>query len=104
MIRWHESGSVTSDILVDALKTLDHFDVIPRNDGVSTFLLLDGHSSRLQTSFLRYINTPEDNFVTCIGVPYGTALWQVGDSKEQNESFNIAMTAEKRKLVQKRNR
>ena len=31
----------------------------------------------------------------CIGVPYGTALWQVGDSKGQNGSFNIAMTKAK---------
>ncbi len=26
-----------------------------------------------------------------LGVPYGTALWQVGDSKMQNGSFNIAL-------------
>jgi len=102
MIRWHESGSITSEILVDALKTLDDLKVFPREDGVSPFLLLDGHSSRLQPPFLRYINSPEDHYVTCIGVPYGTALWQVGDSKEQNGSFNMAMTFEKRNLVQKR--
>ena len=35
----------------------------------------------------------------CLGVPYGTAYWQVGDSKEQNGSFNIAMTDAKRKLL-----
>ena len=102
MIRWHESGSVTSEILVDALKTLDHLQVFSRDDGVSPFLMLDGHSSRLRTPFLKYINTPEDHYVTCIGVPYGTALWQVGDSKEQNGSFNMAMTSEKRKLVRKK--
>ena len=102
MIRWHESGSITSEILVDALKTLDNLKVFPRNDGVSPFLLLDGHSSRLQAPFLQYINTPEDHYVTCIGVPYGTALWQVGDSKEQNGSFNMAMTLEKRNLVKKK--
>ena len=100
MIRWQESGSITSEILVDALKTLDDLKVFQRDDGVSPFLLLDGHSSRLQAPFLKYINTPEDHYVTCIGVPYGTALWQVGDSKEQNGSFNMAMTSEKRKLVQ----
>ena len=102
MIRWHESGSITSEILVDALKTLDSLKVFPRNDGVSPFLLLDGHSSRLQPPFLQYINTPVDHYVTCIGVPYGTALWQVGDSKEQNGSFNMAMTSEKRNLVNKK--
>ena len=35
----------------------------------------------------------------CIGVPYGTALWQVGDSKEQNGSFNMAMTRVKQELL-----
>ena len=102
MIRCQESGSVTSEIFVDALKTLDLFDVFPRNTGVSPFLLLDGHSSRLQTPFLRYINTPEDHYVTCIGVHYGTALWQVGDSKEQNGKFNMAMSYEKRGVFQKK--
>ena len=40
--------------------------------------------------------------MTCIGVPYGTALWQVGDLKEQNWSLNMAMTSEKRNLVTKK--
>ena len=102
MIRWNESGSITSEILVDALKTLDELRAFPRDDDVSPFLLLDGHPSRLQAPFLKYINSPEDHYVTCIGVPYGTALWQVGDSKEQNGSFNMAMTLEKRTLVQKK--
>ena len=38
----------------------------------------------------------------CIGVPYGTALWQVGDSKEQNGSFNIAMYRAKKDLLEKK--
>ena len=36
----------------------------------------------------------------CIGVPYGTAYWQVGDSKEQNGSFNIAITQAKQDLLE----
>ena len=55
--------------------------------------------SRLEVPFLEYINTPTDHWVVCLGVPYGTALWQVGDSKEQNESFNIAMTKAKQELL-----
>ena len=35
----------------------------------------------------------------CIGVPYGAALWQVGDSKEQNGSFNISITKAKDDLL-----
>jgi hypothetical protein len=35
----------------------------------------------------------------CIGLPNGTSKWQVGDSKEQNGSWKMAMTREKDKLV-----
>ena len=67
---------------------------------MKSFILLDGHRSRLEMPFLRYVNHPEDHWVACIGVPYGTALWQVGDSKEQNGSFNMAMTKEKQNLLE----
>ena len=64
--------------------------------------MLDGHGSRLELPFLQYINTPRDHWVVCIAVPYGTALWQVGDSKEQNGSFNIAMYRAKKDLLEKK--
>ena len=35
-------------------------------------------------------------------VPYGTGMWQVGDSKEQNGSYNVAMATEKAKLLEER--
>jgi len=98
-VRWHESASITSDILVQALQTMDALDLFPRTDGVKPFLLLDGHGSRLQLPFLKYINEPKDHWIVCIGVPYGTALWQVGDSKEQNGSFNMAITKAKDDLL-----
>ena len=40
--------------------------------------------------------------MVCIGVPYGTSLWQVADSKEQNGSFKIAISKAKKKLVETR--
>ncbi len=101
MIRWSDSGSITSEILVDTLKTLDSLGVYPRDEiHLRPFLLLDGHQSRLQVPLLKYINHPEDNWVVCIVVPYGTALWQVGDSKEQNGSFNMLMTKSKIELLE----
>ena len=99
LVRWNESGSITSQILVEMLQTLDMLGVIPREENIKPFLLLDGHGSRLEVPFLQYINTPTDHWVVCIGVPYGTALWQVGDSKEQNGSFNIAMNQAKQDLL-----
>ncbi len=98
-ICWHKSASITTNILVEMLQTIDGLDLFPRRDGVKPFLCLDGLGSRLQLLFLQYINNPKDYWVVCIGVPYGTALWQVGDSKEQNGSFNIAMTKAKDELL-----
>jgi len=54
----------------------------------------------MEFPFLKYINNPKDNWIACIRVPYGTSLWQVGDSKEHNGSFNIAMTKAKESLLQ----
>ncbi len=85
------------------LKTLDQLKVIPRNANVKPFILLDDHQSRLELPFLTYINDPEDHWIACIGVPYGTILRQVGESKEQNGSFNMAMTTEKQKLLELKN-
>ena len=76
------SGSITNQILVEMLQTLDMLDVIIREQNKKPFLLLDVHGSRLEVPFLQYINTLTDHWVVCIGVPYGTALWKVGDSKE----------------------
>jgi hypothetical protein len=99
-----ESGSVTSELLVEFLKKMDDLDLFPRHDGVKPFLLLDGHNSRFELPFLWYVNHPNHNWVVCIGVPYGTSYWQVGDSSEQNGSYKIAMTREKRQLVMKKQR
>ena len=104
VIRWHESASITSEILTEVFQTMDHHQLFERTADVKPFVLIDGHKSRLEIPFLRYINTPKDNWIVCIGVPYGTALWQVGDSKEQNGSFNINMTKAKTKMLETRDK
>ena len=76
--------------------------MFPRVDGVHPFLLLDGHGSRLELPFLNYINSPEHKWVVCLGVPYGTSYWQVGNSAEQNGSYKMAITKAKRMLVNKK--
>ena len=48
LVQWHESISITSDILVTKmLRMLDEMDPIPRNTNVNPFIPLDGHRSRL---------------------------------------------------------
>ena len=62
-----------------------------RTDGVPPFLLLDGPGSRFELLFLEYINNPMHTWKVCIGMPYSTHIWQVGDSAEQNRSFKMVM-------------
>jgi hypothetical protein len=68
--------------------------------GPPPFLILDGHRSRFDLLFLEYINNPEHNWNVCIGVPYGTSYWQVGDSTEQNRCYHkMAITKAKWELL-----
>ena len=84
---------MTNEILTDALKMIDELKTFDRSKGISPFLLVDGHDSRMEFEFLQYINT---------GVPYGTAIWQVGDSSEQNGSFKTELTRAKEQIVDER--
>lgn len=63
---------------------------ITGENGPRPVLLLDGHNSRFNLAFLQYINDPSTKWFVAIGLPYGTHVWQIGDSSEQNGSFNNA--------------
>ena len=102
LVRWGPKGSITSEFLVDICATLDHFKVFNRDDGAKPFILLDGHQSRIELPFLEYVNDPAHPWCACIGVPYGIDLWQVGDSEEQNGTFNMESTKAKMRIVAKK--
>ena len=72
------------------MQYLDHHVGFDQTEA-TPFLLLDGHGSRFGLSFLEYINDAWHEWAVCIGVPYGTSLWQVGDSSQQNGAFKIAL-------------
>ena len=84
------------------LEELDYQKVFPCHLGQTLFLLLDGHSSRFELPFLDCINDEKNKWAVCIGVPYGTAVWQVGDAEEQKGCFKIRMSEAKRKLLDKK--
>ena len=44
----------------------------------------------------------EHLWMVSIGVPYGTSLWQVGDSYQQNGHFKIALADYNKRLMNKR--
>jgi hypothetical protein len=79
-----ESLDSTNDIEI----TIDVPELAPAP--CNTVLLLDGHNSRFNLGFLEYINDPSTKWFVVLGLPYGTHVWQVGDSSEQNGSFNNA--------------
>ena len=76
------------------MSTINKLEVFDWSDGVPPFLLLDKNNGlRFDCqSFLKYINEPETKWNVCMGVPYGTSYWQVGDSHEQNGCFKMAVT------------
>ena len=102
LVRWSPSGSITSEILVDALATLDHHGVFSRTETMKPFLLLDGHSSRFELPFLQYVTSVDHPWMVCQGVPYGTSLWQVADSSELNGQFKTACSKIKATILKKR--
>jgi hypothetical protein len=95
-----ESGGITSELLAQCLKKMDDLQLFLRSpDLPDPFILLDGHESRLQIPFLQYINNDDHRRHVILGLPNGTAKWQVGDSKEQNGEMKRRLVLEKRKVL-----
>ena len=100
-----ENGSITSELLTKMLAHIDNCGIFDQSDGVAPFLLFDGHGSWFELEVLEYaddVNDEGHRWTVCIGVPYGTSYWQVGDSMEQNGSFKIALSHAKTELLQKK--
>jgi hypothetical protein len=102
MVAFNPGGGITATILTDILRSLDKLEIFPRKDGLRLFLLLDGHSTRFDLEFLEYINHSAHRWSVCIGVPYGTSLWQVGDSVYQNGQFKVKLTVKKEQILETR--
>jgi len=69
--QWSEKGGIITQILVAILSTLDTlyiFDV-DRDNGGKPFLLVDGHRSRFELPFLRYICDKEHEGSSLLASP-----------------------------------
>ena len=73
--RWSESGGMSSTILKEIFEAIDHLNLLPRSPGVVPFAMLDGHGSRLELPFLKYINDFTTEWCVYLGVSYGTTHW-----------------------------
>lgn len=76
-----EHGGITPELLRKMLERFDKLEVFDRSVAIP-FLLLDKHGSRFDFLFLEYIKKPATKQYVCIGVPYGTHAWQLGNSVE----------------------
>jgi len=95
-----ESGGISGDILVEILTYFDQIRLFPHvPDGPIPVLIVDGHQSRLDPKFVEYINAEGHRWRVCLGVPYATTLWQVGDASEQNGMVKLEWYREKAKLL-----
>jgi hypothetical protein len=94
-------ASITSQLLADMLKLIDQCCIYDRSIATPV-LLLDGHNSRMMLPFLRYINDERHKWCCCIGVPYATHIWQVGDASALNGSFKMELYRAKREYLKYR--
>jgi hypothetical protein len=85
-VAWTPKGSIMSALLAEMLKKMDDLELFDRSDDIDPFLLLDGHGSPFELPFVEYMHGDRE-WTVCIGVPYGTSLWRVGDSKQQNAQY-----------------
>jgi len=98
-----ENGSITAELLMEMIKAIDNQHVFDRSDGILPFLLLDGHGSRFNLTFLEYINDTKIKGTKqniCIRAPYDTSYWQVGDNAEHNSCFKMFLSRAKSSLLQ----
>ncbi len=95
-----ESGGITADILIKILKYFDVKEMFPQvPGGPIPMLLIDGHQSRLDPKFIEYINDNGHRWKICLGVPYATSLWQVGESAKNNGTFKVEFYCAKSDLL-----
>ena len=103
-VTFTDGGGMDGFVLTGIFRRLDALKLYnaDRKNGLIPFVLLDGHSSRFELEFLQYINDDSHRWNVCIGVPYGTALWQVADSSQQNGMFKMSLTEKKKDLFDNR--
>ena len=82
---------MTSDIFKSIVHTLHVLEIFDSSSGISPNLLLGGHGSHLHLPFLKYVNYPSHLWADVVGVPYGTSLWQAGDSNDKNDVYKMVL-------------
>jgi hypothetical protein len=66
------------------------------------FVLLDGHSSRVDLGLVQYIYDPDHPWSVYLGLPYRTHLWQAKDAPQQNGDFKLYQSKAKEILLKEK--
>ena len=76
-----EGGGISGQILVEILEYFDSIDLFPRAPGGPIpMMILYRNQSRLDLTLINYINDDGHPWKICLGVPYATVIWQVGEN------------------------
>jgi hypothetical protein len=94
-----KNGSINSQLLTNMMSKMDDHSLFDRSDGVNPFLIYDGHGSRFEEVFLEYTVESNRHWTCFIGVSYGTSVWYLGDSPEQNGTCKIESKKAKEETI-----
>jgi hypothetical protein len=79
-VKCSKNGNITSQLLTNRLSKMDDYCVFNGRNWINPFLLFYGHDSQFEEPLLEYTLEFNRHWTCCIGVPYGTSVWQLGDS------------------------
>jgi hypothetical protein len=91
------NASITAELLVAMIQFLDDLNVFNQTIAKS-FLLLDGHHSRMSLPFLQYINDTKHHWLVCFGVPYATHVWKPNNAEGLNGKFKLELMRAKKSI------
>ena len=91
LVGFFEDGGISGHILANIFRHLDDLGLYDngKKNSIRPVLLVDVHGSHFDLEFFKYIRDENHKWTVVFGVPYGTPLWQVGDSSEQNGTYKI---------------
>ena len=87
------STSMDANVLREIYETMEEKRIFLRGEDergkYEPASIVDGHTSRLGETFLKYINSPDTKVWGVLGLPYATHKWQPHDDTRQNGMFKM---------------
>lgn len=95
-------GKMNCQILHDICKHIDEIGLYDRSNGLSPFMLMDGHCTNIDMEFIDYVNDGRHQWTICCGLPRDTHLLHVAFSDELNGAFKDEFHSLKQRLLDSR--